>query len=112
MSDIVEAVARALCVAEGIDPDKTSIGFGHRIPKGVEYKLWEAQREKAEAAIAAVGVEITRPRADRRERIATACLAALLTHDGWERISVPYLTQHAVGYADELINELDREAKP
>jgi hypothetical protein len=50
--------------------------------------------------------------AERRERIATACLAALLTHDGWERISVPYLTQHAVGYADELINELDREAKP
>ena len=48
----------------------------------------------------------------RRERIATACLASLLSHDGWERISAPYLTQHAVGYADELINELDREAKP
>lgn len=63
MSDIVEAVARAICVAEGIDPDRTSIGFGYRIPKGVEYKLWEAQREKAEAAIAAVGVEIERLRA-------------------------------------------------
>jgi len=63
MSDIVEAVARAICVAEGMDPDRTSIGFGHRIPKGVEYKLWEAQREKAEAAIAAVGVEIERLRA-------------------------------------------------
>ena len=56
--------------------------------------------------------EIARLRADRRERIATACLASLLSHDGWERISAPYLTQHAVGYADELINELDRKAKP
>ena len=64
MSDIVEAVARALCVAEGIDPDKTSIGFGHRIPKGVEYKLWEAQREKAEAAIAAAEVERLRARVE------------------------------------------------
>jgi hypothetical protein len=49
---------------------------------------------------------------DRRERIATACLAALLSHDGWERMSVPYLVQHAVGYADELIAELGREVKP
>jgi len=62
--------------------------------------------------IALMRAEIERLRADRRERIATACLASLLSHDGWERISAPYLTQHAVGYADELINELDREAKP
>jgi hypothetical protein len=54
MSDIVEAVARAICVAEGLDPDKTSIGFGHTIPKGVEYKLWQAHVKKAGAAIAAV----------------------------------------------------------
>jgi len=63
MSDIVEAVARAICVADGIDPDQISVGFGYRIPNGVEYKLWEAQREKAEAAIAAVGVETERLRA-------------------------------------------------
>ena len=81
MSDIVEAVARAICVAEGIDPDRTSIGFGHRIPKGVEYKLWEAQREKAEAAIAAVGVEIERLRAEiTRLR---AGIQAIATYDGW-----------------------------
>jgi hypothetical protein len=48
----------------------------------------------------------------RRERIATACLAALLTHGDWERISVPHVTQHAVVYADALIEELDKEAKP
>jgi hypothetical protein len=54
MSNIVEVVARAICVAEGLDPDKTSVGFGHTIPKGVEYKLWQAHVKKAEAAIAAV----------------------------------------------------------
>lgn len=46
---------------------------------------------------------------DRRERIATACLAALLSHDAWERMSD---VQHAVGYADELIAELGRGAQP
>jgi hypothetical protein len=71
MSDIVEAVARAICVAEGLDPDKTSIGFGHRIPVGVKYKLWEAQRWNAEAAIAAVGVETEQLRA-RVEVLETA----------------------------------------
>jgi multidrug resistance efflux pump len=55
--------------------------------------------------------EIARQRAERRERIATACLAALLSHDGWERMSVAYLVQHAAGYADELIAELGRGAQ-
>jgi hypothetical protein len=55
--------------------------------------------------------EIARQRAERRERIATACLAALLSHDGWERMSMPYLVQNAVGYADELIAELGRGAQ-
>jgi hypothetical protein len=67
MSDIVEAVARAICVAEGIDPDQTSIGFGYRIPVGVEYTLWEAQRKNAEAAIAAVGVETEQLRAQNEQ---------------------------------------------
>jgi|688.fasta_scaffold183339_7 hypothetical protein len=81
MSDIVEAVARAICVAEGLDPDKTSIGFGHRIPVGVKYKLWEAQRWKAEAAIAAVGAEIERLRArvEVLERLREAALPHLFT---------------------------------
>jgi hypothetical protein len=81
MSDIVEAVARAICVAEGLDPDKTSIGFGHRIPVGVKYKLWEAQRWNAEAAIAAVGAEIERLRArvEVLERLREAALPHLFT---------------------------------
>jgi tRNA(His) 5'-end guanylyltransferase len=46
---------------------------------------------------------------DRRERIATACLSALLTHVAWERMSD---VRNAVVYADELIAELDRGAQP
>ncbi|MFM2104918.1 MAG: hypothetical protein RL006_1085 [Chloroflexota bacterium] len=74
----------------------------------VMQRLLAERRER----IANERLAVERLRAERRERIATACLASLLSHDGWERISAPYLTQHAVGYADELINELDREAKP
>jgi hypothetical protein len=95
MSDIIEAVARAICVAEGLDPDKTSIGFGHRIPVGVKYKLWEAQRWNAEAAIAAVGVETEqlRARVEVLETIRAAAQALIDYEDsdtydpagkGWE----------------------------
>jgi hypothetical protein len=59
-----------------------------------------------------LAAEITRLRDDRRERIATACLASLLTHDGWERASVPAMALHAIAYADALIDELDWKAKP
>ncbi len=51
-------------------------------------------------------------RADRRERIATACLASLLTHDGWEYFTPNHAAKDAIRYADALIEELDKEAKP
>jgi hypothetical protein len=125
MSDIVEAVARAICVAEGIDPDKTSIGFGRQFTKGVKYKRWEAQRKAAEAAIAAVGVEAEQLRAqnerlrarvavlesDRRERIATACLTGIASHPECPGFYTHYANE-AVQYADALITRLDREVKP
>jgi hypothetical protein len=59
--------------------------------------------------------EVERPRAkladrDRRERIATACLAGLLAHpsvdEGSDEMSVT-----AVRFADALIARLDEEAK-
>jgi hypothetical protein len=58
--------------------------------------------------------EVERPRAkladhDRRERIATACLAGLLadpTMNGFD------LTDKAVRFADALIAQLDKEATP
>jgi hypothetical protein len=55
--------------------------------------------------------EIERLRADRRERIATACMAGLLAHpsvdEGSDEMSVT-----AVRFADALIARLDAEAKP
>lgn len=53
-SGLLESVCRAICIADNIDPDRTSIGFGHTIPNGVEYKLWEVRIKAAEAAVDAV----------------------------------------------------------
>ena len=53
-SGLIESVCRAICIADNIDPDRISIGFGHTIPNGVEYKLWEARIKAAEAAVDAV----------------------------------------------------------
>ena len=46
---------------------------------------------------------------DRRERIATACLAGLLTSP--EEGAREEYARWAIGYADALIAELDREGK-
>lgn len=51
--ELIEAVARAICIADGVGPDLESIGLGVIMPKGVRYKLWEARRKQAEAAMAA-----------------------------------------------------------
>ena len=55
---------------------------------------------------------VERLRAERRERIATACLASLLTHDGWEYFTPNHAAKDALRYADALIEEIDKEAKP
>ncbi len=57
--------------------------------------------------------EVERPRAkladrDRRERIATACLSAL--EIGY--LSPQHAAKDALRYADALIEEIDKEAKP
>lgn len=59
--------------------------------------------------------EIARLRAERRERIATAFMAAILCRE--ENNDVGYLNpklvfKDAIRYADALIEELDKEAKP
>jgi hypothetical protein len=59
-----------------------------------------------------VPVDEKRLRAERRERIATACLASLLTHDGWEYFTPNHAAKDAIRYADALIEEIDKEAKP
>ena len=48
---------------------------------------------------------------DRRERIATACMAALLTKYGVGPEDEKH-SAYAVVFADALIAELDKEVKP
>ncbi|MFO0448438.1 MAG: hypothetical protein ACK52I_07200 [Pseudomonadota bacterium] len=55
--------------------------------------------------------EIARQCAERRERIATACLAGLLAHPSVEEGS-DEMSVTAVRFADALIARLDAEAKP
>lgn len=52
--ELIEAVARAICIADGVGPDLESIGLGIIMPKGERYKLWQARRKQAIAAIFAV----------------------------------------------------------
>ena len=51
-----------------------------------------------------------RLRAERRERIATACLAGLLSYN--RKGSFEDFAADAVDYADALIARLDKEDKP
>ena len=69
-------------------------------------KMQERRRERQIAA--------DREHRDRRERIATAAMKALLSGPPPDRITYGQLAQHAVHCADALIAELDKpkEVKP
>jgi len=50
--DLVEKVARAICEADGVDPEQIGYGMGYGIPRDVNnYRMWEARRKQAIAAI-------------------------------------------------------------
>ena len=51
---LIEAVCRAICRAEGVDPDAEGYGLGVCMPVGAKYRLWEARRRQADAAIEAL----------------------------------------------------------
>jgi hypothetical protein len=74
--------------------------------------LRDSENAGPTAAEMKMAQEITRLRDDRRERIATACLASLLTHDGWEYFTPNHAAKDAIRYADALIEEIDKEDKP
>jgi len=54
--------------------------------------------------------EVDRLRAERRERIATGCLAVMLSLP--DRITHSDAARIAVSYSDALLAELDRETAP
>jgi len=64
--------------------------------------------------IAKRDAEIARLRADRRERIATSCLAGMLANSSYEGSSGTFngCAHDAAMFADALIARLDKEAKP
>jgi hypothetical protein len=42
--DILESLCRIMTVADGVDPDKETVGLGKYLPKGQTCKLWEARK--------------------------------------------------------------------
>jgi len=56
--DIIEKVARAICLADGVDPD--GIGYAIRAETmnsfGASYPLWKMRIRQAEAAIKALAL--------------------------------------------------------
>ena len=49
-----EAMARAICLADGVDPDKPCCGLGVQMPKGELYPAWQARLKQATAALNAI----------------------------------------------------------
>ena len=47
----IERLCRAVCKVYDIDPDKESEGLGVVMPRGMRYKLWEAQRQIVTAVL-------------------------------------------------------------
>lgn len=46
--DTIERICRAICEAEGVDPDRIGYGIGVIMPEGSKYPLWEARVRIAE----------------------------------------------------------------
>jgi hypothetical protein len=54
----IEAIARAITAAEGVDPDHPCVGVGRIIPDGETWPAWRVRVPRAEAARAVVVAEI------------------------------------------------------
>ena len=57
MVDLTEAIARAICKADGVDPDAEGEGLGVQMPKGERYPLWKARIKQAEAVQAILTIK-------------------------------------------------------
>jgi hypothetical protein len=50
---MIETLCRLICVADGVDPDRQSVGCGGLIPRDQPYTLWQARRNQAETILQA-----------------------------------------------------------
>ncbi len=71
-----ERIARAMCVAEKVDPDAMGYGQGWIMQKDMPYRLWEARLHLVDAALDTLASEIPAP-------IAYAGHNALKTHENY-----------------------------
>jgi hypothetical protein len=44
----IRLMARAICAADGVDPDKECCGLGQTMPYGLIYPAWKARVRQAE----------------------------------------------------------------
>ena len=49
-----EAIARAICAADGVDPDKQLCGMGVSMPVGELYPAWRGRLKQARATLIAI----------------------------------------------------------
>jgi hypothetical protein len=47
----LEELCRAICIADGVDPDKEGAGLGTQMPEGAIYPLWQARERQVRAML-------------------------------------------------------------
>lgn len=53
----LEECARAICMADNVNPDKIDYGMGREFPEGTQYPLWKARIEQVKAVLKAANVD-------------------------------------------------------
>lgn len=111
---LIEAVCRAICRAEGVDPDAEGYGLGVCMPVGAKYRLWEARRRQAEAAIEAC--EAYQDTLERRDIDPAALETVWITlpapqHKSvdvwrvefarWDKLTTPQWSAEIINFPDE-----------
>lgn len=54
---MIERICRAVCIADGVDPDAEGCGLGAQMPAGERYPLWKAREKQARASLKALLIE-------------------------------------------------------
>jgi hypothetical protein len=57
----IEDLCRIICEAEGVDPDKESVGNDGVIPRDQKYKMWQVRERQAKAILMAGYTKLNKP---------------------------------------------------